>query len=143
MRLPEQKLYDWLQRKVGHVAMLERVENRVGVSTPDLYFASWRGPAVNGWIELKCLERLPVRATTIVRLENWTTGQRYWALRHAAHGGRTWLMLQIQAKSIVLLVNAAKAATAEWTRDEWLSNSITLNQRNADADSILDALRAT
>jgi hypothetical protein len=39
VRLPEQKLYDWLVRKIGHWALLERVENRVKKDTPDLYIS--------------------------------------------------------------------------------------------------------
>jgi hypothetical protein len=66
MRLPEQKLYDWLVRKVGHRAMLERVENRVKKDTPDLYFSTKAQPATDdrpltGWIELKCLDAFPVK----------------------------------------------------------------------------------
>ena len=60
MRLPEQKLYDWLVRKIGHATLLERVENEVKRDTPDLYFTARSTVAstdrpLSGWIELKAV----------------------------------------------------------------------------------------
>lgn len=140
MRLPEQKLYDWLERKIGHRAMLERVENRVKRNTPDLHLAAnVRGVPISGWIELKVLDAWPKRENTIVRLEHWTSGQRYWASRHAMHGGTTWLVLGVGEE--VLVVNGKKATVYcdQWTQEDWRENAEVV-WRNADCFQVLDAL---
>ncbi len=144
MRLPEQKLYDWLVRKIGHRAMLERVENRVKKDTPDLYFSTKASPAtddrpMSGWIELKCLDAFPVKPTTTVKLPHWTTGQRYWAIRHKTYGGNTWLVVQIGDE--VFVFNAVELATNDWTRAEWRSYGQRLDKKACSTEDVLVALR--
>ena len=144
MRLPEQKLYDWLVRKIGHRALLERVENRVKKDTPDLYFSTKAQPATDdrpltGWIELKCLDAFPVKPTTTVKLARWTNGQRHWAIRHKTHGGNTWLVVQAGAE--VFVFNAAELATNDWTQAEWRSYSVRLDKRDCSTEDVLVALR--
>lgn len=143
MRLPEQKLYDWLVRKVGHVALLERVENRVKKDTPDLYFATKTHclpdrPLI-GWIELKVLDAFPAKATTTVKLPHWTNGQRNWALRHRQHGGHTWLVVQVGDE--VFVHNASDAAVNDWTQDQWRAYAFVLPKRDCSAGDVLAALR--
>jgi len=145
MRLPEQKLYDWMQRKIGHVAMLERVENRVKKDTPDLYVATTYGQSlrpqpIRGWMELKVLERFPVRHNTPVKIPHWTSGQRYWAIRHRAQGGHTWLVVRVE--DTVYVFNAADAAGGidSWDRADFEANSVQLDARNAKTLDVLDAL---
>ena len=144
MRLPEQKLYDWLVRKVGHRAMLERVENRVKKDTPDLYFSTKAQPATDdrpltGWIELKCLDAFPVKPTTTVKLPHWTTGQRYWAIRHQTYGGNTWLLVQVGDE--VFVFNAVELAANDWTRAEWSSYGVRLDKKACSTEDVLVALR--
>jgi hypothetical protein len=144
VRLPEQKLYDWLVRKVGHVALLERVENRVKKDTPDLYFSTKASPATDnrpltGWIELKCLDAFPVKATTTIKLPHWTNGQRYWAIRHQINGGNTWLVVQVGDE--VFVFNAAELATSDWTQAMWRKYSVRLDKRGCGTEDVLAALR--
>jgi len=143
VRLPEQKLYDWLVRKVGHLTMLERVENRVKKDTPDLYFSSKfhcppDRPTSSGWIELKCLDAFPVKATTTIKLPHWTNGQRYWALRHKMRGGITWLVVQVGDE--VFLFNAAEMGANEWTQAEWRSFGVVLNRKSCTTEDVLAGL---
>ena len=145
MRLPEQRLYDWLQRKIGHCAMLERVENRVKKDTPDLYLAAHHGVGnshrqLTGWIELKVIERFPARAATPVKIPHWTTGQSFWALRHRKHGGNTWVVVAVGEE--VYVFDAAELATEgqSWTRSDWAKFGQVLDRRNSRATEVLDAL---
>ena len=145
MRLPEQRLYDWMQRKIGHVAMLERVENRVKKDTPDLYIAaqSCGGASterLHGWIELKVLEAFPARATTGVKIPHWTTGQRYWAQRHAAQGGCTWLVVRVQDRVFVFNAAAVAGSIDAWTRDDWHRQAVVIDMQKAKADAVIYAL---
>lgn len=138
MRLPEQRLYDWFRRVIGPAAFIERVENRVKRDTPDLYIAE-ATMALRGWVELKVLPEWPKRAATPVRLEHWTSGQRYWANRHSLHGGQCWLVVQVQAE--VYVFNAATAAISmDWTRADWEEFGRVVVMRNARAVQLLDAL---
>ena len=144
MRLPEQKLYDWLVRKVGHWALLERVENRVKKDTPDLYISVRATPCTDdrpltGWIELKCLDAFPVKAATTVKLPHWTNGQRYWAIRHRTCGGNTWLVVQVGDE--VFVFNAAELATGDWTQAEWRSRGVRLDKKACSTEDVLVALR--
>ena len=147
MRLPEQRLYDWMQRKIGHIALLERVENRVKKDTPDLYLAAhWaldgaRAP-LRGWVELKVLDRFPARASTPVKINHWTTGQRYWALRHAKHGGMTWVVVAVEDVGQVYVFDAVELAQHEgaWTMADWGSFGQVLDRRDAKAAEVLAAL---
>ena len=147
MRKPEQRLYDWLQRKIGHVAMLERVENRVKKDTPDLYLATevHEGPSSRrlvGWVELKVLDAFPVRATTPVRIDHWTTGQRFWALRHRQRGGTTWLVVAVEDVGQVYVFDAAEIATEgqKWTMTDWGKYGQMVDRRNGGAGDVLAAL---
>jgi hypothetical protein len=138
MRLPEQRLYDWFRRTIGPAAFIERVENRVKRDTPDLYIAE-ATLALRGWVELKVLPEWPKRATTPVRIEHWTTGQRYWANRHSLHGGQSWLVVQVLEE--VYVFNAATAALCmDWTRAEWSEFGRIVPVRNARGAQLLDAL---
>jgi hypothetical protein len=147
MRQPEQRLYDWLQRKIGHVAMLERVENRVKKDTPDLYLSAQYSDGVGfgtlrGWVELKVLDRFPARAATPVKINHWTTGQRYWALRHRKSGGTTWLVVAVEDVGQVFVFDATELATVgqSWTMADWSRYGQVLDRRNAKAMEVLDAL---
>lgn len=137
-RLPEQRLYDWLQRKLGGRIFMERVENRlIKRDTPDLYL-QWVG--TSGWAELKVLPAFPKRPTTVVHIPKWTTGQRYWAIRHATHGGTTWLLLQIGGD--LFIVDAATAAreSDKWVEADWRRRAVAVDMDNAWADGVLAAL---
>lgn len=138
MRLPEQRLYDWLRRRIGHVAHLTRVESRVGRDIPDLFvaFTGWQG-----WVEMKVLPDWPKRTTTAVRLDHWTSGQRYWSQRHRACGGRVALLVEIGATGEILVFRAADVATQidTWTRQEWNWRAVWAGNRNADNRAALDA----
>ena len=143
MRQPEQRLYDWMQRKIGHAAMLERVENRVKKDTPDLYLAAKTGERpLRGWVELKVLDRFPARASTAVKINHWTTGQRYWALRHRQHGGTTWLVVAVEDAGQVFVFDAAEMATEgeRWTMADWTRYGQVLDRRNARGAEVLAAL---
>lgn len=140
MRLPEQRLYDWLQRRIGHVAHLTRIESRVGRDVPDLFVAhaGWQG-----WVEMKVLPDWPKRATTGVRLDHWTSGQRYWSQRHQSSGGRVALLVEIAAVREILVFRAADVATKidTWTRQEWCNRAVWAGDRNADCATTLDAFK--
>jgi hypothetical protein len=144
MRLPEQRLYDWLVRRIGHLAHLTRVENRVKRDTPDLYvaFNQIPGGRWSGWIEMKALADYPIRPKTPIKLGHWTTGQRYWATRHRSCGGQVALLVEIATTGDLYLFRAADVwqHIDQWTRDEWVRHALWHGDRNADSKMVLDNL---
>ena len=133
-RLPEQRLYDWFHRKTAHVVHMTRIENRVSRDTPDLFVAY---PEWQGWVEFKVLSKFPARATTPIRIPGWTTGQRYWAQRHLASGGRVALLVEIDGAIVLWRGDAEPDAL---TRAEWERRAIWFGSRNASTVEILDKL---
>lgn len=140
MRLPEQRLYDWVFRRIGHLAHLTRVENRVKRDTPDLYVAF---PGWHGWIELKVVSDYPLRAKTPIRLGHWTSGQRYWAERHQSCGGNIGLLVEFETTGDLFLFAGGDAALQidKWTRADWEQHAVWHSNRNADSGQVLDGLR--
>lgn len=71
------------------------VENPCRPGTPDINF-------IEGWVELKVLERWPVRAGTPVTIPCFTQQQRVWLTRRWAAGGNCWLLVRIGDDWILL-----------------------------------------
>ncbi len=63
--------------------------------TPDVEFSL-------GFIELKHVERPPVRSSTIVRIPHYTTEQRLFARQRASAGGVCLLLLQCGAEVFII-----------------------------------------
>lgn len=94
-------------RPVFRAAKLDpvRVENPIHPGTPDVNFADGR------WLELKCIEAWPLRATTIVRIPHFTPQQRVWLYRRWRYApGSTLLLLEIRSAAQWLLFDGDVAA---------------------------------
>lgn len=82
-----------------------RVENPIHPGTPDVNLADGR------WIELKCIPRWPVRASTVVRIKHFTPQQRVFLYRRwKSAPGSTFLLLEIRAVRQWLLFDGNVAA---------------------------------
>ena len=82
-----------------------RVENPIHPGTPDVNLCDGR------WLELKCIPRWPVRATTNVRIAHYTPQQRVWLYRRwKAAPGSTLLLLEVIADRQWLLFDGDVAA---------------------------------
>jgi len=72
------------------------VENMVGPGTPDVAY-------IGGWIECKKTKKWPVRSTTPVRLDHGLLDtQRLWIRKHAKHGGRVFVLIQVALEFLLL-----------------------------------------
>lgn len=80
-----------------------RVENPVGPGTPDVNLVT------GAFIELKAIERFPVRASTIVRIQTYTAQQRVWLLRRWRAGGGAWLALYVASCRLWFLFDGEAA----------------------------------
>lgn len=70
------------------------VENYVGPGTPDVNY-------VEGWIELKWLQRWPKNANTVVTFD-FPAQQRIWHLKRRSRGGRSWFLIQCKREWILM-----------------------------------------
>lgn len=77
---------------IGERSDLVRVENSAWPGTPDVSYCL---DGVEGWIELKQVEKWPIRPATPLRVEHFTAQQRAWLTRRSVAGGRVWVLLRV------------------------------------------------
>jgi len=107
-----------------------RVENPIHPGTPDVNLCDGK------WIELKCIDAWPKRATTAVRIDHFTQQQRVWLYRrwHFAPG-TTFLLLEVIADRQWLLFDgpvATKVVGRGTTSDHRLSARAVLSEHDLD-----------
>ena len=71
------------------------VENPALPGTPDIY-------TLAGWIETKWMREWPKRPSTRVKVKRFSPEQRAWLRRHAACGGRAWVLLAVNREWLLL-----------------------------------------
>jgi hypothetical protein len=82
-----------------------RVENPIHPGTPDVNLCD------GTWVELKCIERWPVRTSTNVRIPHYTPQQRVWLYRRWKFApGSTFLILEVSADKQWLVFQGDVAA---------------------------------
>ena len=82
-----------------------RVENPIHPGTPDVNLSD------GSWIELKCIECWPVRASTNVRIPHYTPQQRVFLYRRwLAAPGSTFLILEVSSEKQWLVFQGDVAA---------------------------------
>lgn len=144
MRLPEQRLWDWLRDRLSGRWFAERVENRVMAGTPDVYFSHPHG---RGWLELKVVNNWPRTEAGKLKIPHWTQNQRNWMRRHHEHGGKAWLVVGIEHTGELLMLpdTTALQAVDNWTQDEIRLHvagvGLLAEKRKIGPQALLDALR--
>jgi len=135
---PEAKFWGWLRERITHSRgfEFERIENRVGRSTPDVCF-SWnienqRSSVTrditsgHGWIELKAIREVSPNkkvSSEIVKVPHFTKGQKRWLSHRGAMGGFCYLLLE--AGDTILLIdhmNSYAVGSKSW--NEMVINSV-------------------
>ena len=82
-----------------------RVENPIHPGTPDVNLCN------GNWVELKCIESWPVRASTNVRIPHYTPQQRVWLYRRWTYApGSTFLILEVSSEKQWLVFGGDVAA---------------------------------
>lgn len=95
MRLPEQRLWDRMRAALGKRCRLERIENMVGVGTPDVWALTARHGIVTP-VELKALKAWPIRAgTPVLGRDGLSLEQRNWHLDWHRWGGRSLVVVGV------------------------------------------------
>jgi len=123
MSAPEQKL--WKRVKAAfdrhHNAHVVRVENTLGVGTPDVNYCI---NSCEGWIELKAMAKAPHDKDLPFKVPHLTQQQVIWLHKRANCGGEVWLLtlfggfyLLTHGKDVARLQNGCDATFKDWMRD--------------------------
>ncbi len=99
-----------------------------------------------GWIELKQIDRWPVRPSTPVRVRHFTAGQRLWLRQWARGGGRCFVLLRVgetwQEYEYLLLDGAwAAARLGDVPKDTLICNCLGIWRRAIDGEQLTRYLR--
>ena len=117
MRKPEQKLADRVRRAIGHLVLIERIENVVGYGTPDacvLAAAPYRRVT---WAEHK-VATLPIKQSTRLQyVHPLTVEQKNWHLRWNSKGGNSLILIGCEARLFAVPGTRAEEA-CEYTLAE-------------------------
>lgn len=101
MRLPEQRLWDTMRNNKPPGIVLERVENVVGVGTPDVYVQAMNRAT---WVELKAPNAPKRESTRVMGDEGLRQEQKNWHIRASRLGLPTYVLIrERRAKRLWLL----------------------------------------
>ena len=103
----ESALWSTLKRGMGKKWDATRHEDAAAVGVPDVSYGL-RG--YNGWIELKCLDKMPKDPGAIVKINHFTPLQRHWLMTRGKAGGLCWFLLKIENVEEYLLFNWTELA---------------------------------
>jgi hypothetical protein len=87
----EKGVWATLKRGVQGLGLFERVENLLADGMPDVNFVTNR---VEGWIELKWVEKWPVKASSVVKV-GVKPGQRVWWKKRREMGSNVFVFVRI------------------------------------------------
>lgn len=93
-------LWTTLQKNMKGHWEPQRVENPAGPGTPDVYYTMLTGTM--GWVELKHVDKWPVRASTALNINHFTPQQRAWLRRHGKAGCQCHVLLQVDTDYFLL-----------------------------------------
>ena len=91
----ESSLWNTLRNNMKDRWRAERIENGVGLGTPDVYATLLENGSMH-WIELKHVHEYPKRITTIVNVDHFTAQQKGFIRRHHKAGANVWVLIQIK-----------------------------------------------
>ncbi len=110
------------------------VENPSRPGTPDVNF-------IEGWLELKVLEKWPVRAKTKVRVPCFTQQQRVWLKRRWLAGGGSWLLICIGKDWVLLNGDAAAESLGNVDKETLLGLALIYSEGSLDEAEVYKALK--
>jgi len=90
----ESSLWRYVREGMGRRWHATRHEDALTAGIPDVSYGIC---GVQGWIELKVVERAPLSG--VIRVRHFTKEQRAWLKARGSHGNRTWLLLKIERRT--------------------------------------------
>jgi hypothetical protein len=127
MKTRERSLWRWLAKARADGCHLERIENVLSRSTPDVEASAGVG---GFWVELKSAER-PARRTTLIRVK-FQHGQSRWLERRWNFDRCAWLLIQVGPARYMIPGVHAPAVERGMTEDDLAMHSIVRGDRSPD-----------
>lgn len=120
MRKTEQRLWDRMRRAIGTRVRLERIENVVGVGTPDVLACCH----ITAFVELKAIDAPPVRETTrVLGTSGLSRDQRNWHVDWHKWGGTSYVLIGV-GRRIFMLPGALADEVNEMTMEQLAARSV-------------------
>jgi hypothetical protein len=120
MRKTEQRFWDRMRRAIGTRVRLERIENVVGVGTPDVVACCY----ITSFVELKAVEGPPVRATTrVLGDRGLSRDQRNWHKDWHQWGGKSFILVGV-GRQIFMIQGQFADALNDMTMDDLTAHNI-------------------
>ncbi len=130
MERRENALKKYLVKIMGTRWHVQSHEDRYSEGIPDLSFGV---VGANGWIELKQVEKWPVRANTVVKPKKFTPAQANWLLRRGKKAGFCYVLVKVAQHDFFLFHFMGARALREGRTKEWyLANNLKHWSRNID-----------
>lgn len=84
--------------------------------------------SVEMWIEFKIVEEWPKRATTCIRIDHFTAGQKAWFRLRLPHNPNCFIMVQIEEDHLLYHVTPAVLENlgTSWNKQQMYDNSISV-----------------
>lgn len=116
MRLPEQRFWDRTRPRLTAHFLVERVENLVGVGTPDIWVLAPTGRVTP--VELKAVQGWPARLSTRVLgpKAGLSQDQKNWHLTWQQAGGRSAILVGVGGNQQFLFPGHACDLINEFSR---------------------------
>lgn len=94
--MTEKSMWEVIRRNMKGSWTVDRHEDRVTLGVPDLSYAMNDGTRkVQGWIELKCIDKFNNDMNSVTPIKHFTGVQRRWLKTRQEVGGSTWLFLKV------------------------------------------------
>lgn len=137
---PEQAFWQWLRRAIGKSCYLERIENRVGMGTPDLHgvFMGADGMPRAIWVELKSAQ-WSTQGT--LRVPAYKPHQAAWHERYLKAGGKSIYLVETDTGE-VLIVPGRLAGQVDGMMKAAMPQGVTAVSKKAKAPEIIAAILA-
>ena len=120
MRKTEQRLWDRMRRAIGTRVRLERIENVVGVGTPDVLACCH----ITSFVELKAIEAPPVRKTTrVLGDKGLSRDQRNWHVDWHKWGGKSYVLIGV-GRQIFMIQGVFADKVNEMTMDDLAAHNV-------------------
>lgn len=137
-RKPEQALWDKLRDTMAGHWRVDRVENVLVQGMPDVYFTISAG--LSGWIELKVLKNLPTTDHHSVKIPHYTPFQANWHWTHRDHGGRSWIVVQVEDEIFFFSARLALALEEGMSAKDFRKAGRIIEVKKLDYLKVVDAL---
>lgn len=140
MRKKEQRLWDRTKNALDKAQMFyERIENLVGVGTPDLHAMGRRA----FWLELKSVDVIPKRATTplLGKSDGLSVEQENWHHNYNKSGGISFVLIGVGSHINILMPGTMSKELNQLPFDELIASCCAHSNRTTGWEPIITYLR--